>query len=274
MLPKLCKHLLPALLAASLGAGAARGQAASPAAGTTPQAAIWAATADYVYRDDRDLRPILPALQKTIKDNSLAAFGHGIDEAVVLENKQLPGQRHVLKFQELYKTTPGKGSSPSDLKALGDAIVGKLRGNKERMADPARQQQLTQLETRLSNLATGAPAAISQAAPPLAGDSGQPASAPPTALAASPGAVDTVPASDPAVAVAPPVVAAPPASQAPWLAWAGLVTALLSLVGVGVLWLKLSDAQARLGRLRHDLDKKADRHSGGESFSPAKLTAS
>ena len=231
------KLILLAVVAVAFGAGAAQGQGKSPeakdAAGTvmeSARAAIWAATADYVYQDDRDLVKIQPQLLKTIRSTSVAAFNHSLDEAVVLENKQLVGQKHLLKFQELVKTIQAQPLDFNTPAALVKAIVGKLDDNKERMADPARMQQLTLLTQRLNQLAAGtaptAPVAATAAIVPQSADNpmGQVATA-------SNVPVDNVPVTS---VVASTVPVAPPTNRLVWLAMGmsvlGLVVALLALV--------------------------------------------
>ena len=232
-----------AAVAAATG-GAAHGQgtasAATVAGAASPRAAIWAATADYVYKDDHDLAKIQPELLKTIKSSSVQAFNHSIDDAVVLENKQLPGQKHLLKFQELVKTIQAQSLDPNDPAALAKAIVGKLDDNKERMAKPARAQQLAVLSQRLTQLAAGvAPAALAATAAP------QPAGAGPAVP--DPVPVDTLAVSETATAAAPMAAtpAVPVGSGAPaWVSWLALVLSGLSFTGMMLLFRKQNQPAA------------------------------
>ena len=219
---------LTVMAVVTLGAEAAQGQDPSSAAASvaaavgaaSPRAAIWAATAEYVYKDDRDLTRIQPELLKTIKSSSLQAFNLSVDAAVAVEKKQQPGPNHLLKFQELVKTTQALPLAPSDPAALVRVIVGKLGKNPARMADPARARQFKLLEQQLTQLAAvDLPAAL------VATVAAQPG--------AGPAVPDPVPVDAPAApetaVIAAPAAAAPAGGGAPaWVSWLALVVALLS----------------------------------------------
>ena len=219
---------------AALGTGVAHGQApasAASAGAASSRPAIWAATAEYVYKDDPNLKQIEPELLKTIKSSSVQAFNHSIDDAVALENKQLPGQKRLLKFQGMVKTIQEQLADPNDANALAKAIVAKLDDNAERMADPARAQQLAALSQRLDQLAAGA-APVSQAATaattqPIGAGPAVPDPAAGTGLPAEKTATET------ATTVEPPTVApvAPAAGGAPaWVSWSALLLALAGII--------------------------------------------
>ena len=221
-------------MTAALGTGAAHGQApasAASASAASSRPAIWAATAEYVYKDDPSLKQIEPELLKTIKSSSVQAFNRSIDDAVALENKQLPGQKRLLKFQGMVKTIQEQLTDPNDANALAKAIVAKLDDNAERMADPARAQQLAALSQRLDQLAAGA-APVSQAATaattqPTGTGPAVPDPAEGTGLPAEKTATET------ATTAEPPNVApmAPAAGGAPaWVSWSALLLALAGII--------------------------------------------
>ncbi|WP_216688203.1 hypothetical protein [Hymenobacter siberiensis] len=256
---------------AAFGTGAAQGQgrpseakAAASTVTASSRAAIWAATAEYVYKDDRDLNKIQPDLLKTIKNSSVVAFNHSIDEAVMLENKQLAGQKRLLKFQELVKTIQAQPLDPNDPAVLVKAIVGKLDDNKERMADPARAQQLELLTQRLNQLANGAVPTV-----PAAAALSQPAADNPMNQVA---ASSNVPAANESVAlvVAPVSAPAPPTNSLLWLA---LGLAGLGLLGIALLWNKLGNTREEIATLRRTLEVSSPKATGGNGTSPAGMTA-
>ena len=234
-----------AAVAAATG-GAAHGQgtasAATVAGAASPRAAIWAATADYVYKDDHDLAKIRPELLKTIKSSSIQAFNLSVDAAVALEKKQLPGKKHVLKFQGLVKTVQEQLPDPNDASALAKAIVAKLDDNDQRMADPARTKQLKLLEQHLNQLAasTSPPEpAATVAAQPAADNPMNQVAAPP---AGAPAAPETTAVAAPTAAAAP---AAPASSSAPaWASWLALVLSGLSFAGMMLLFRKQNQSVA------------------------------
>ena len=225
-----------AAVAVAAASGAAHAQGAASAALVTavalaasPRAAIWAATAEYVYKDDHDLMKIQPELLRTIKSSSLQAFNLSVDAAVAVEKKQLPGPNHLLKFQELVKTTQALPLSPSDPAALVRAIVGKLDDNPARMADRARAQRLKLLEQQLNQLA-----AVATPVAPTAVAVAQPGAGPavpdPVPAAEAPAAAETAVVLAPPPAVAPGVLAS---SGAPaWVSWLALALSLLSFAGM------------------------------------------
>ena len=177
MLRKRFKKLaLGGLLLAALAAPGPVALAQSPPTTTvpaaSPHAAIWAETAEYVYRDDQALAPIWEELQGTIASASLAAFERGLKAAQALEEKKLNGQRHVGKFKKLYDDVDAQNINLSDPRALVKAIINKLDDNKDRMADPARQRELAALKQRLNRLAAGPAGAGIPAATPSANPAG------------------------------------------------------------------------------------------------------
>lgn len=234
-----------AAVAAAVGSGNAQGQGTPPAApatavpgGVSPRAAIWAATAEYVYQDDPGLDKIESDLLKTIKSNSLQAFNRSVDDAVMLEKKQLPTLKHVLKFQGLVKTVQEESLDPNDPAALAKAIVGKLDDNAERMADQGRAQKLTALNQRLNQLATGAaPVALATTAAPQPAGAGP--AVPDPASTDDLTAVETAPET---TAVAATQAVAPVAlagGGAPgWVSWLALVLSGLSFGGMMLLFRK------------------------------------
>ena len=209
----------------------------------SPRAAIWAATAEYVYKDDRDLTRIQPELLKTIKSSSLQAFNLSVDAAVAVEKKQQPGPNHLLKFQELVKTTQALPLAPSDPAALVRVIVGKLGKNPARMADPARARQFKLLEQQLTQLAAvdlpAAPVAMA-AAQPGAGPA-VPDPVPNDDLAATETATETATLAAPLAATP----AAPVSSGAPaWVSWLALILSGLSFIGMMLLFRKQNQPAA------------------------------
>ena len=231
----------------TLGAEAAQGQDPSSAAAgvaaavgaASPRAAIWAATAEYVYKDDRDLTRIQPELLKTIKSSSLQAFNLSVDAAVAVEKKQQPGPNHLLKFQELVKTTQALPLAPSDPAALVRVIVGKLGKNPARMADPARARQFKLLEQQLTQLA-----AVDLPAAPVATVAAQPGAGP---AVPDPVPTDDLAATETAAAAAPITAtpAAPVSSGAPaWVSWLALIFSGLSFTGMMLLFRKQNQPAA------------------------------
>ena len=256
MLRKLYKRVLVlGLLGGAAGPGAAWAQQLA----TSPEAAIWAATAAYVYQDDPKLVTIQPELLHTIKNNSVKAFGLSIDEAVALEKKQLNGQKDLLKFQELFKTVQAQPLTHGDPAALAQAIVSKLDDNAERMADPARATRFAQLTQQLTQLAAApAPTAPVAAAPPTDNPMNQIGAAP-AAAASSPVL--------PALAVSQASLGTPAPGLLLWLA---LGAAVLALLGVAVLWNKLTNTRAKLATLRRTVDVLSQKPAG--SSAPPTLT--
>ena len=203
---------------------------APPAPAASPRAAIWAATAAYVYADDKDLTPIRPQLEQTISAASLQAFSDGLAQAVALEQREMKGQRHVLTFQKMYADIDQKLNS-SEPQPLIEAIVNKLDDNKERMADPARRQQFEQLRQHLNQLATGAP---TPAAAPAE------TTAPPVTETATLNAADAAsdnPMNNLAAPASEPVATASAGSDGSMAQWA-LGLSVLSLLGVVYLLLR------------------------------------
>jgi hypothetical protein len=263
MLRKLYKlALLPALLVLATGPEAARGQGSQPAIGTnvpatSPEAAIWAATAQYVYQDDPKLKQIQPELLATIKSNSIKSFGLSIDDAVALEKKQLAGQKDLLKFQELFKTVQAQPSASHDPVELAKAIVARLDDNKERMADPARAQQLALLTQHLTQLATGA-----EPTPPTVATSAETADNP----LAQGGAAPVATAAPVAATASLGPVTAPPTSQ--WL-WISLALSALSLASVAVLWKRLANTKGDLERIKSNWENSSSKNISSKGPSVA-----
>ena len=255
-----------AAVATIAASGAARAQGAASAAPVTaaagaasPRAAIWAATAEYVYKDDRDLVKIQPELLRTIKSSSLQAFNLSVDAAVAVEKKKQPGPNHLLKFQELVKTTQALPLAPGDPAALVRAIVAKLGENKERMADPARARQLKSLGQQLNQLAAVASPAVP--AVPAAAVAVQPGAGPAVPDPA-PTAGDAPTAPETAVPVAPPAAVpavAPVGGGAPaWVSWLALALAVLS---AGLAFLRRGSAAAAAAAVPEVAAPRSSRNS-------------
>lgn len=205
----------------SLPAGA-QNPTVAPAGSNVPapdvRARMWAATARFVYGDDPALTTLRPQLRQTIDSGSVKSFGRHLEDAVKLENKSLPKQEHVMKFQGAFKTISAKNEAPSQ---LASSIISRLLENK-----PERQTQASFVQLRRALNALADPNA-----PALA-----PASTP-----APTSAADTVaePAASAATATAIPsptgdyttsTISSPMLTWVPWVALAlSIVSLLVSL---------------------------------------------
>lgn len=263
MLRKLCKlALLPALLslAASpetvLAQGQAAGTLATNAPATSPEAAIWAATARYVYQDDPDLKTLLPELLPTTKAATVEAFKLGLNKAVKLEGKK-PKDSHVFMFQtKIFEKV--QQQNPAGAPALAAAISKELLAkHPERQDKPTFQSFLAEINS-LAKAGTTVTADAADTTPAEAADN------PMSQVGAAPAVVAT-----PLVATAAlGPVTAPPANQ--WL-WLSLGLAALSLAGVAVLWNKLSNTRRDLERIKSNWENSSSKNAGGRSLSPADL---
>ena len=235
-----------ALLVVTALTGPASGQGVAPikkptapASAATPvadlRAPLWGATARFVYADDPALAKMRSELEQTIDDGSLRAFGRSLDDAVRTEQRQAPSQSHVLKFQGIFKEIQAQNLPPSDLPALVNAIKLKLEGNTERMANPARRQQLTALITELNRIAT-ATGAVPITATTEAGLTPTEPTADALAQAA---AADTAAATPEVVSIQPP--ATPPVAPVTSTSMLPMISLLLSALSLlGVLYLLLT----------------------------------
>lgn len=182
------------------------------------RARMWAATARFVYGDDPALASLRPQLRQTIDSGSVNLFGRHLEDAVKLENKSLPKQEHVMKFQGAFKTISAKNEAPNQ---LASSIATRLLENK-----PERQTQASfvQLRRTLNALA----------------DPNAPA---PTAAPAPASTADTT--TEPAASTATPAASPAPAgdfttstTSSPMLTWVPWVALALSIVSLLVSLLK------------------------------------
>ena len=231
--------LLPFWASAQTGQGAVPETPPAPAGDVRPR--LWAATARFVYADDRALDKIRPLLLKTIDSSSVAGFGEGLKRAVAVEEKAAPKQAHLLKFRGIFEqlsTGKQQKAAPADLaRKISDALLeNKTTAEKAaRQANPA----FAQLQKALRQLAS--PAATIVAAPATAATTASPPATEP--VAEQPVAFGEPPA-------APTRQAAPATS--PWT-WAALALSVLSL----------------LVALFKGKNSKADRGPGAGSERPA-----
>ena len=128
------------------------------------RARMWAATARFVYGDDPALASLRPQLRQTIDSGSVNLFGRHLEDAVKLENKSIPKQAHVTKFQGAFKTLSARNESASQ---LASSIIGRLLENKpERKGQPSFEQlsrTLNALADPTASVATATPALASAA---------------------------------------------------------------------------------------------------------------
>jgi hypothetical protein len=176
------------------------------------RARMWAATARFVYGDDPALASLRPQLRQTIDSGSVNLFGRHLEDAVKLENKSLPKQEHVMKFQGAFKTLSAKNEPASQLAA---SIANRLLENK-----PERQTQASFVQLRRTLNALANPNAQVAAAP-------VPASAPDTT---------TEPTARPATAATPPATSnftttsSPSSPMLTWVPWVALALSIVSLL--------------------------------------------
>ena len=264
MLRKLCKlAVLPALLA--LAASPATVLAQSQPAGTlatnvpaaSPEAAIWAATAQYVYQDDPELKTLLPELLPTTKASTVETFKLGLDKAVKLEGKKNKDS-HVFMFQtKIFEKVQQQNSAngPALAAAIGRELLAK---HPERQGKPTFQHFLAEINSIAKAGTTATADAVDTT-------SAEAADNPMSQVGAAPAVAAT-----PLVATAAlGPVAAPPANQ--WL-WLALALSGLSLAGVAVLWNKLSNTRRDLERIKNNWENSSSKNAGGKSLSPAELT--
>ena len=208
--------LLPFWASAQTGQGAVPATPPAPAGDVRPR--LWAATARFVYADDRALGKIRPLLLKTIDSSSVAGFGEGLKRAVAVEEKAAPKQAHLLKFRGIFEqlsTGKQQKAAPADLaRKISDALL----ENKTTAEKAARQANsaFAHLQMTLQQLAS--PAAT--VAAPAAAATG--AVSP---LAPEPAAQELAASGEPPAA---PVRPGAPATS-PWT-WAALGLSLLSLL--------------------------------------------
>ena len=165
--------LLPFWASAQTGQGAVLETPPAPAGDVRPR--LWAATARFVYADDRALDKIRPLLLKTIDSSSVAGFGEGLKRAVAVEEKVAPKQAHLLKFRGIFEqlsTGKQQKAAPADLaRKISDALLeNKTTAEKAaRQANPAfahLQMTLQQLGSPVATVAAPA-AAATTASPPV-----------------------------------------------------------------------------------------------------------
>ena len=263
MLRKLCKlALLPTLLALAAGPktvlaqSAPAGTLATNAPAAAPEAAIWAATARYVYQDDPELKTLLPALLPTTKVATIDGFKLGLNKAVKLEGKK-PKDSHVFMFQtKIFEKV--QQQNPAGAPALAAAISKELLAkHPERQGKPTFQSFLAEIST-LAKAGTTVTADAADTTPAEAAD------IPMSQVGAAPAVAATPLVATAALGSAP----APPASQ--WL-WLSLGLAALSLAGVAVLWNKLSNTRRDLERIKNNWENSSSKSAGGKSLSPTDL---
>ena len=91
----------------------------APAGDVRPR--LWAATARFVYADDRALDKIRPLLLKTIDSSSVAGFGEGLKRAVAVEEKAAPKQAAVKKAAPAQKVAVKKAPAKKAAKRTPNA---------------------------------------------------------------------------------------------------------------------------------------------------------
>ena len=177
------------------------------------RARMWAATARFVYGDDPALASLRPQLRQTIDSGSVNLFGRHLEDAVKLENKSLPKQEHVLKFQGAFKTISAKKEPASQ---LASSIATRLLENK-----PERQTQASfvQLRRTLNALA----------------DPNAPMAAKPTPVSTADTATEAV--AQPAAATTTPATTSdftttstPSSPMLTWVPWVALALSIVSLL--------------------------------------------
>ena len=212
------------------------------------QAAVWACTARYLYRNDPALQTITPELLATVQDYSVGYFERGLNSAVKTEMRLkhcLLKDSHVQTFKS--KVFDPLQALPRPAPTLAADILVKLRDNHpERQSGGANASQFQAFAKEVTRLAGTLPQPQSlraSAAPaPLT-----PAEAADNPMgqgpAAGPAAAPDAPAPAPPAANLTEAVEAPPAAPAT-LGWTALALALLSLVGVFYLIVKQSGPPA------------------------------
>ena len=245
-------------------AGAGAGVAPLLAAPAEPAAAIWAATADYVFKSDSTLKWLAPELSRTLRRTTIKAFEQSLNQAVAVEARRLhrpAGKTSAFYFQTTFYNL--LKNSPQSPPALAAAIQAQLLKNKpKRQQEPAFQEFEARLR-RLLAAPTGASLAALAAAPAATTAAAAPATAP--ARPATTAARDTLAA--PAAEAASPAADAP----APWWTWAALGLAALSTLAVAVLWSKLGGLEHDVERLRERLLTNPSPNRRTESGPPADM---
>ena len=203
----------------SLPAGA-QNPTVAPAGTNVPppdvRARMWAATARFVYGDDPALTSLRPQLRQTIDSGSVKSFGRHLEDAVKLENKSLPKQEHVMKFQGAFKTISAKNEAPSQ---LASSIATRLLENK-----PERQTQASFVQLRRTLNALADPNASAPTATPA------PASAADTAAEPAASAATTAASPSPTSDYTTSTTSSPMLTWVPWVALAlSIVSLLVSL---------------------------------------------
>jgi hypothetical protein len=196
-------------------AGAQNPTVALPATNVPPpdvRARMWAATARFVYGDDPALASLRPQLRQTIDSGSINLFGRHLEDAVKLENKILPKQAHVMKFQGDFKTISAKNEASGQ---LASSIANRLLENK-----PERQTQASFVQLRRTLNALADPNAPVAAAPALA--SVADTTTEPTTRSATAG---TPPATSDLT-----TTSTPSSSMLTWVPWVALALSIVSLL--------------------------------------------
>jgi len=188
----------------------------APAGSNVPapdvRARMWAATARFVYGDDPALATLRPQLRQTIDSGSVNLFGRHLEDAVKLENKSLPKQEHVLKFQGAFKTISAKKEPASQ---LASSIANRLLENK-----PERQTQASfvQLRRTLNALADPNAPVAATTAPISTADTT-------TETVAQPAATNT-----PATTSDFTTTSTPSSPMLTWVPWVALALSIVSLL--------------------------------------------
>ena len=204
---------------------------------------IWAATADYVFAADPDLKPLLSKLSPVTSAGTVEKFRQELNKAVPLEGRT-NRDSHVFMFQtKVFNPIQKQGLANAN--ALVTAIkMALLDTHPERKNDPKYQSFVSRIEGLANNGAAAANAgAIAGASPEaLANDVNQ-------SLAAGPAVPDPVPTDDLAATETTtetaPLAAAPVSSGAPaWVSWLALVLSGLSFVGMVLLFRKQNQPAA------------------------------
>ena len=177
------------------------------------RARMWAATARFVYGDDPALATLRPQLRQTIDSGSVNLFGRHLEDAVKLENKSLPKQEHVLKFQGAFKTISAKKEPASQ---LASSIATRLLENK-----PERQTQASfvQLRRTLNALADPNAPVAATPAPVSTANTATEAVAQPAAATSTPATISDFT-----------TTSTPSSPMLTWVPWIALALSIVSLL--------------------------------------------
>ena len=207
---------------------------------------IWAATADYVFASDPDLKPLLSKLSPVTSAGTVEKFRQELNKAVPLEGRT-NRDSHVFMFQtKVFNPIQKQGLANAN--ALVTAIKKALLDtHPERKNDPGYQSFVSRIEGLANNGSAAAKSGAIAGASPEA-----PANNVGQSLAAGPAVPDPVPTDDLAApetaTVAAPMAATPAApvsSGAPaWVSWLALILSGLSFTGMMLLFRKQNQPAA------------------------------